>query len=194
MKSKKTRQIAQVLLAVIGIVFFITVFDSVSYFLERKEHYDEMDQLDQQANQRNLWFSNLAKINFYIKNQEYKNAVKFLDSLISIDSSRVDFHLKRGFVNYKLNKLERAEFDFRFVLKMTESNLGDQKYFHDKKEQYFYAMIGLMMVDDSFDKLTLGEYNKIKKRSYVSASLDTIRRRLVFNVDSVISKQIYDFE
>jgi hypothetical protein len=194
MTLKTTRQIAQILLVVIGIVFLFTFFDTGRYFVSSHEHYQEMTDSDQKAKLQHLKFRNLQRISFYIKNQQNSTALTLLDSLISIDTLRIDLVLKRGFVHYKLNKRQRAKSDFTFVREKTGFTSGDQNFILDKKEQHYYALIGLMLIDSNFDKFTLDQYNRIKMKGYVGVSMDTIHKKLIFNVDSAISKQMYDVE
>jgi len=194
MNPKTTKQITFFLLVVIGIVFLFTSLDTGRYFFSSHEHYEEMTESDQRAKLQYLKFRNLQRISFYIKNQQNRNALTLLDSLISIDTLRIDLVLKRGFVNYKLNKRQRAKSDFTFVREKTGFTSGDQNFILDKKEQHYYALIGLMLIDSNFDKFTLDQYNRIKMKSYVGVSMDTIHKKLIFNVDSAISKQMYDVE
>jgi hypothetical protein len=194
MKRKTITTISITFLIGILIMFFLKVYDFGSYLFSKSEDEKKMAEIYQNADIQNLKFRNLDRINLYISKEENENALILLDSLIANDSSRIDLYLKRGFVNYKVKRTPKAKTDFKYVIDKTTLSIGGQTVIKDNKEQHYYALIGLMLAENTIDKSTLKQYNDIKKNSYISASLDTITSKIIFDIDSAITKQIYDWE
>ncbi len=194
MKRKTITTISIIFLVGILIACVFKVYDFGSYLFSKSEDEKKMAEIYQNADIQHLKFRNLDRINSYISKEENGNALILLDSLIANDNSRIDLYLKRGFINYKVKRTQKAETDFKCVIDKTTLSIGEQTVVKDNKEQHYYALIGLMLAQNTIDNSILKQYHDIKKNSYISVSLDTITQKIIFDIDSAITKQIYDWE
>ena len=195
MKNKIIKNIAIILLSIIIINAIIAVFVFGKYIISNYKNEKKYKLIESNFNKNQNDFKNLDIFNKYVYKNEYKNALTFIDSLIKNDTTNIDLILKRGMLNLKLNYTEKAKIDFKNVVHKTSNEFSGNKIINnDKKEEFYYAMIGLMLSKDTLDNLLLKYYDNDKKASYININLDKKKQRVSFNIDSVLTKQFYNMD
>ncbi len=195
MKNKIIKNIAIILLSIIIINAIIAVFVFGKYIISNYKNEKKYKLIESNFNKNQNDFKNLDIFNKYVYKNEYKNALTFIDSLIKNDTTNIDLILKRGMLNLKLNYTEKAKIDFKNVVHKTSNEFSGNKIINnDKKEEFYYAMIGLMLSKDTLDNLLIKYYDNDKKASYININLDKKKQRVSFNIDSVLTKQFYNMD
>ncbi len=199
MKRRTVTKISVLLLIGIGLFVIYRVFDFGSYVLLRNADAKQYADIEKGSNERDAWFTNLARIGNYSVKNDLKESLELIDSLALITTntypdSKIDLLLKRAFVNYKLNNQKAAEEDFQKVINLTSMAMGDQVLIKEEKEQYYYGTIGLMLSNHKVDQQIINKYIAAREEHYIKLSLDSVNNEIQINIDSIIAKQIYNVD
>jgi hypothetical protein len=174
------KKIAIILLIIILAFTLWRIFDLTSYLVHMTKWEREKTKIELNAQNRDKWFAELDSISSLILEKEYVKALAFTDNFYETDTNRIDLLLKCACIDICLQNEDEAIKVVNRIKSKISYKLGTAWIINNKEIMYYALLSESVIMNKNLDSM-LTEYSLSRKKEWI-----------LNNMDSIITKQIYE--